>query len=146
MMNRKAILLGLLLMAQPVLAVIISCDGDSLTKGTGSTGNNNGYPTQMLKGSATVVNNGIPGELAASNTGATRTLSAFSGASGGRYIAIWNEGINDIASNDTAANVISYINTWISTVRAAYPSAKLIGMTLTDYVGASGATLTKIDT
>jgi hypothetical protein len=115
-------------------------DGDSLTYGTGSSNPaTKSYSAQMSIGSDTKVNTGTAGELLANNTGAARVLSSFAGATPGlQLIVVFNEGINDIASNDSSANIITYINTYIATIRAAYPTAKIVGFTITKYVGMSG--------
>lgn len=141
----KCLIVLLLLSVRLSFAVIFSCDGDSLTYGTGSTNNTNGYPAQILVGSSVVVNNGVPGEKISDNTNAVRTLATFATVSGGRRVAIFCEGINDIATADSSANIIINIGAWINTVRTAYPDAILIGMTLTYYTGASPTILSRID-
>lgn len=113
---------------------LVVCDGDSLTVGSGSSNPaTKSYPAQMvLGGGYTVMNTGVGGEKIQNNTGATRVLSAFAGAaSGANLICVINEGINDLGGGNSAANVITYIDAYIATVRAAYPAAKIVGLTLT---------------
>lgn len=139
-MRLLAATLNAALMACAFASPVVSFDGDSLTEGVGSTGGTNGTPEQVTPGEATIVNNGDAGERASQNTAALRTIATFDAAAGGaKLTAVYREGINDVAINDSVANITGYIDDWIAAVRAAHPDAFLIGCTLTDYVG-MGAT------
>lgn len=111
-------------------------DGDSRTFGSLSTDPVFwSYPAQMARlysgGQPPYSISAAGGLQAVNNTAATATLLQLS------YFTAYSNptvsyaiGVNDVGAGTNSATIITAIQTWMSNVRASYPTVKLVGCTI----------------
>jgi lysophospholipase L1-like esterase len=130
--------------------VVIVCDGNSLTAGTGSTGGNT-YPAQLAAllgaGYATPVNKGVSGKFIGQlNTDKDRTwgeIDALWDTNSSQNIIIYLEGINDV--NNGASGENSYQRHKDYGLRRKYKGWQVIVCTCPPATSATGVKETARD-
>lgn len=124
---------------------IIVFDGDSLTAGTQSSDLKYwAYPEQLSRlystGPPKIVNIGIGGQQIQNVTAAAEAKTQLSHniASTDKKLVFWM-GSNDLNNARTGAQVWTDIETYVATVKATYPTAVIIGLTVLERGDNSGS-------
>jgi lysophospholipase L1-like esterase len=148
----------------PTDTAVIACVGDSITDGTASTLNGDDRWPDVLSRRlhaaygtrVSVVNAGIGGNRILGPSTTSPDAPARGGPSmlarldrdvlslSGLSTIIWLEGINDIAQQTPAEDIITGMKEFVRRVRA-HGDIKIIGATLTSSVGSSNAGLDTAD-
>lgn len=129
-------------------------DGDSLTAGVQSTNVRNwSYPAQLSRlvtsGQPKYGNIGVGGQQIQNVTAATAAKLQLSYNTTLTGTLVFWMGSNDINNARTGAQVWGDIQTYLSTVRASYPSVKIVGCTIltrSDNTGSEETNRTTLNT
>lgn len=128
------VLLGCFVLVAEASQPYVAAEGDSIVSGTGSTGGSN-WVFQIatyLRTDMTFTNLGLAGDTILANTNATNVLAMFTNqnATACRLVATCYFGHNDIAQNDSVANITTNLLTFATNIHFAFPAAKIVAMTL----------------
>ncbi len=109
--------------------------GDSILAGYAASDSATKNPIALMQAAypaVTFVNSSAHGAQIATNASGSVALAALATATStgySKYTIVLEFGLNDLATNDSASNIEANITTWITNVRAAYPSVKIVGCT-----------------